>query len=357
MRAALVSFCLAASANAADVHEAAYAASDAVGKKATKDAPSRVGKWVTVNDDVAAICTDGLGRHSSGCFDGTVDDDDYDDQTLDWDDLHGAAQPCATCGYGTEPDDYDMWHACLSCGDGATLLIVHDAGCRGLCVLDAEAPYLIERFGFAALADSTCEAAVPCYDDDATPELAADGFVPSFIDDDDYFESYSYSFVDAPDGARAASHHRRPSPIPPPRRLRRQPGRLAHEGGVDRGRRRGFVRRLQPRRVLGRRGDARVLFRDGGHGRQARAEADDADALAVRARRRARDVARPVLLVQQGPRDALVDASEETRRRRLVQGLRREPLDGALEARDALGHVLGEVGQPLDRRPRGAAPI
>ena len=223
MRAALVLFCLAAAANAADVHEAAYAASDAVGKKATKDAPSRVGKWVTVNDDVAAICTDGLGRHSSGCFDGTVDDDDYDDQTLDWDDLHGAAQPCATCGYGTEPDDYDMWHACLSCGDGATLLIVHDAGCRGLCVLDVEAPYLIERFGFAALADSTCEAAVPCYDDDATPALAADGFVPSFIDDDDWFESYSYSFVDAPDGARAASHHRRPSPIPPPRRLRRQP--------------------------------------------------------------------------------------------------------------------------------------
>ena len=56
MRAALVLFCLAAAANAADVHEAAYAASDAVGKKATRDAPSRVGKWVTVNDDVAAIC-------------------------------------------------------------------------------------------------------------------------------------------------------------------------------------------------------------------------------------------------------------------------------------------------------------
>lgn len=165
-------------------------ASNSIAAEARQKPVPKIGEWVEADDAVVVACTALIS--TTACFDGTTHvDDDHDDDMLDASYLKSRARACASCGFGEDDEDVADFGSCLTCQSGDVLLVVHSGGCLGICVDAEAAPALSASYGLATLADSECEAARPCYDDDAVLALAADGFVPVFLDDDG---SYSYSY-------------------------------------------------------------------------------------------------------------------------------------------------------------------
>ncbi|KAJ1459433.1 hypothetical protein M885DRAFT_59492 [Pelagophyceae sp. CCMP2097] len=137
-------------------------------RAARLESAKRVGQW---SDDGAACSP---APRTSGCFDDRFLAS-YGRNDIAF--VHSFAGSCKTCGQKSDYED------CLSCKGGKEL-VVRGKGCTGMCVDSDDVEFLQAKYGYATLANSNCAASRPCYDDEETLGLAANGYVPPLWGDD-----------------------------------------------------------------------------------------------------------------------------------------------------------------------------